>query len=365
MRAVVCHDFDAADVEELPRPSPGAGEVLVEVQRVQLSVTECNLYRGRDIAHHDQIAERLEDGSARLFGHEFCGVVVEVSDDCGELETGDRVYAPGKIPCNECRLCRTGFELHCPEKTYIGYDIPGALAEYATFPAEALCAVPDGVTDAEVAAMQPVASAVVCVEEAGIDPGDVVAVVGAGVMGSHCAQLAREAGAGRVVAIDVDPDKVAIAEELGAVPVLATTVDPVERVLELTEGVGVDVVFEAVGGEQRHGTSGSDPLAWSVRMARPGGSVVQVGHIIGDVSLSPRAVRAKSLNWIAPASGATAATPNATTGEYAARLVADGRVDITDYITHELEGLTSFEEAVRITLNKERHGARGPAQLVL
>jgi threonine dehydrogenase-like Zn-dependent dehydrogenase len=198
------------------------------------------------------------------------------------------VYAPGKIPYESCRLYRTGFELHCPEKAYVGYEIPGALAEYTAVPEAALCPVPDGVTDAEVAAMQPLASAVVAVGEAGIEPGNVVAVVGTGVMGSHCGQLAFECGAREVVGIDVKPAALDIAEANGLRPVDATAADPVEAVRDATGGVGADVVFEAVGGDQDHGTSGSDPLARSIRMARSGGTVVQIGYVIGQVSLSPR-----------------------------------------------------------------------------
>lgn len=382
MKAVVCHEFGESTVEDVPKPTPGPDEVLLSIDRVQLSVTECNLYYGNEITHYEAVRDRLAAGGARLFGHEFCATVVETGNGIGDegFAPGDRVYAPGKVPCHSCRQCRTGFELHCPNKTYIGYDTPGALAEYAALPAEALCRVPEGVSDAEAAAMQPLASAQLTVDEAPIDSGDVVAVVGTGVMGFQCAQLASLNGAGRIIVVDVDPEKLAIAKRHGFRAVNAGETDPVQRILELTDGIGADVVFEAVGGEQTDATGGAadgrddsgnddgrrpDPVAQAFAAARPGGSVVQVGYIIGELTVDPRQLRSNSVDWINPVTGVTAHTPNATTGEHVANLVADGRVSIHEYVTHELDGLARFEEAVEITMHKDDHDALGPAQLVL
>lgn len=363
MRAVVCHDFGEWSVEEVPRPEPGPGEVLIDVDRVQCSVTECRLFRGHDVYHRDAIERHLRDGGARLFGHEFCGRVVEVGEGVEAFAPGDRVYPPGKIPCGECGYCRSGFHAHCADKTQIGYDRPGGLSEYVAQPVEPLRALPEGVSDAEGAALQPLASAVLCVGDAGIATGDVVATVGTGPMGYNCGQLARLEGAGEVFAVDRVPGKLETAAERGLTPVDARDVDPVERVREATGGIGADVVFEAVGGRQTHGTAGTDPLATAVGMARDGGTVVQVGHVDGEVTIRPRVFRSKHLDWVNPTVGVTAATPNADTGEHAAALVADGRVSIADTVTHELDGLDRFEEAVDRTLDDEV--GFGPAQIVV
>lgn len=365
MDAVVCYDFEDSRVEDVPRPDPAADEVLIEIQRVQLSVTECNLYHGNEIAHYDKIVSRLEDGPAQMFGHEFCGIVVEAGPDVTELAVGDRVYAPGKISCGECRFCEQGYNVHCPNKEYIGYARPGALAEYVALPTEPLTKLPTDVTDAEGAAMQPLASSVLCVRDAQIQTGDVVAVFGTGVMGHQAGQLALQEGASTVYAIDVDPKKLEIARKNGLQPLDATETDPVAEIREATHGIGADVVIEAVGGDQSHGTAGDDPLAQAYRAVRSGGTLLQVGHIIGEVTIEPRRIRSKSIDWVHPTVGATTLTPNVHSGTHAAELVAQDRVSIDDYITHELDGLTSFEEAVDITLHKDEHGALGPAQIVL
>jgi threonine dehydrogenase-like Zn-dependent dehydrogenase len=365
MRAVVCHDFGDASVEEVDRPSPAADEVLLEIQRVQLSVTECALYRGESIAHAEVIAERLADGPARLFGHEFCGTVVDCGSAVDELAVGDRVYAPGKIPCGECSYCESGFKRYCPSKTYIGYDIPGALAEYAALPAEALRRVPDSLTDSEVAALQPLASSVLCVRDSGIQSGDIVAVIGTGVMGYQCAQLALAEGAQQVLVVDIAAEKLALAADRGLDPINGAECDPVDEIMAHTDGVGADVVFEAVGGDQSHATDGSDPIAQAMGAVKAGGTVVQVGYIIGDVTFSARAVRKKSVTWQNPVTGIAPTGPGRDTGNFAAELVASGRVSISEYTTHERSGLDSFEEIVDITTNKAKYGSRGPAQLII
>lgn len=365
MEAVVCHDFEESSVEDVPVPEPEPDEVLVEVRRVQLSVTECNLYRGNEIAHYEQIVERLKDAPAKMFGHEFCGEVVEAGPEVTDLDVGDRVYAPGKISCGECRYCERGYRVHCPNKEYIGYERPGALAEYVALPTEPLAKLPDGVSDAEGAAMQPLASTVLCVRDADIGTGDVVAVFGSGVMGHQAAQLALQEGASEVYAVDVDPKKLEIARENGLNPINAREVDPVEEVRAATGGIGADVVVEAVGGDQSHGTQGDDPLAQAYQAARKGGTMLQVGHIIGEVTIEPRRIRSKSLDWVQPTVGATYLNPNVHSGTHAAELVAQDRVSIEEYTTHELDGLASFEEAVEITLDKEEYGALGPAQIVI
>ncbi|WP_255197443.1 zinc-dependent alcohol dehydrogenase [Halorarius litoreus] len=365
MRAIVCDDFEECRVADVPTPEPAAGELLLAVKRVQLSITECQLYHGAAVVHYESVRDRLAAGDGLLFGHEFCAEVAEVGDDVHEFAVGDRVYAAGKLACNECTYCEAGYTHFCKAKATIGLQTPGACAEYLTLPPGPLRRVPDGVSDAEGAALQPMASAVLCVRDAQIADGDVVVVVGAGVMGYQCGQLALQQGAGEVIAVDVNAEKVELAESQGMVGVDASAEDPVAVVDERTDGIGADVVLECVGGDQSHANEGTDPLAQAVRMLRSGGRIVQVGSIAGELTVSPRMMRSKHVQWINPLRGVVSLGPNADSGDLAAKLVADGRVDIAGCITHEVQGLDAFEEAVDITTNKAEHGAFGPAQVVV
>lgn len=365
MDAVVFDDFGSSRVTDVQTPSPASDEVLIEVSRVQLSVTECLLYQGAEIIHYDSVARRLQDQNTRLFGHEFCGQIVETGNEVTEFETGERVYAPGKIHCGTCSYCQSGYENLCPDTVGIGYDRPGALAEYVSLPTDPLCTLPDTVSDAEGAALQPMASSLLCTLDADISPGDTVVVLGTGVMGFQCAMSAKRFGAGTVFVVDVRTQPLEIAADYGLNTIDATTEDPLEVVLEATDGLGVDVVFEAVGGEQDHATKGNDPLSQAFEAVRRGGTILQVGHIIDEIELTPSVARSKAVRWVNPEKGYTSVTPGTDTGELAAELVANGDVPIAEFMTNELSGLDSFEAVVDITLNKKEHGALGPAQIVL
>ncbi|GAB6878424.1 hypothetical protein JCM17823_06980 [Halorubrum gandharaense] len=367
MDAVVIDEFESFDVIDAPRPDPNPDEVVVEVSRVQLSVTECLLYRGEEVAHYDAAVRRMrdEDPGARLFGHEFVGTVVEKGNevDDGEFSVGDRVYAPGKIHCGDCAYCRSGYHNYCSNTEGIGYDRPGALAEYVALPAEPLRRLPDGVSDVQGAALQPLASSVLCVADAEIEPGDDVLVVGAGVMGFQCALLAKRFGADTVYAADVRERPLALAEQSGVTPIDSTKVDPVSKVREETDKLGVDIAFPAVGGNQSHVTTGDDPIAQSFRAVRRGGTILQVGHVSGDVSMTPRAARSKGIRWENPRKGVANIRPGTDTGNLAGELVADGTVPIEKYVTHEFDGLNSIGKAVDVTLEKDKYDALGPAQI--
>lgn len=367
MDAIVVEEFGSFSVVDVDRPEPRDGEVLIDVSRVQLSVTECHLYQGKEVVHYDAVEQAIHTGDdgALLFGHEFCGEIVECGPNVEEFAIGDRVYAPGKIHCGSCPYCCAGYANYCPDTTAIGYDRPGALAEFVRLPTGPLQGLPDSVSDAEGAALQPLASSVLCTVDAEITPGNDVLVVGAGVMGFQCALLAKRFGAGEVYAVGIRQRPLSIVADHGVTPIDATTTDPVAEVRAATDGFGVDVAFEAVGGEQSHATDGNAPLAQAFRAVRRGGTVLQVGHIEKDIKITPRAARSKAVRWENPRKGVANISPGTDTGEFAAELVASDAIPIGEYVTHELAGLESFGTAVDVTLNKQEHDALGPAQIVL
>lgn len=198
-----------------------------------------------------------------------------------------------------------------------------------------------------------------------ITPGDTVVVLGAGVMGYQRGQLAARLGAGEVFAVDVRPEAPELADARGLGTLDATERDVVEAIPDETEGIGADVVLEAVGGEHDDLTAGSDPLARAFRMVRRGGTMVSVGHVSGEMTVMPRKVRSKYVRWINPRKGFVSMGPNMDTGQLAPRLVATGEVSIAELATHELTELESSGEAAEITLNKDEHGALGPAQILV
>lgn len=365
MDAIVVDDFGSASVETVPDPSVAADELLVSIDRVQVSATECALFQGQDVMGSEIIRERLEAGDGRLFGHEFCGTVEEVGAKTTRFSVGDRVYAPGKITCGTCPYCQDGFHPLCEDYQTLGTHRAGALAELVAAPADIFRTLPDDVSDAEGAALQPLADVTLSVHDVGVSPGDTVAIIGTGVMGYYCGQVMMAHGAGTVLAIDIDDTKVGLAESRGMTGIDASAQEPVDAVEALTDERGADLVVEAVGGEQTNATDGMDPLAQAFRMVRPGGTILQTGIIGGSLSVEPRKFRAKAVRWHNPKQGMVQPSPSMDIGDLAVELVASDRVSITEYITHEVQGLSAFEEAVAITANQAEHDALGPAQIIV
>ena len=239
MRALVFHGPEDVRLEDVPRPAPGPGDVLVQVEAALTDGTDAKAYRrGHPV---------LLGPPPSPFGHEFAGV---------DVAPGRRVVGPDSAPCSACEPCRRGEETLCENLFPL---LNGAYAEFVLVPAriatKSLLRVPAGLP-AEIAAMvEPLACCLHGVERAEIEEGDVVAVVGLGPIGLMLCASARDAGA-RVVAVGGRPERRALASAFGAEP---------------GESVQADVAIEAAGTE----------AAWqtALELVRPGGTVVFFGGL--------------------------------------------------------------------------------------
>lgn len=342
MKAWLTHDFNDMRLTEVPYPTLRPGWAIIRVLVVQPSVTEVQLFQGLQSSGADVVAQRLAQGPQALFGHEFAGEIVDIDErnDAG-LRKGDRVTAT-----------------HTAVGT-IGRHFAGCFAEYAAVPLDALVKVSDELTDWEVTALQPLASCVRIVRDLGISLGDTVLVLGQGVMGLNCAQLAKVAGADTVIGIDRRRDLLDIAEELGVdQTVEAAAAQTVERVWEMTGGKGIPVVIEAASGSPTVGLSGGATVTDAVALASKGGTIMSLAHYHEPVALDFNVCRRKNLRYMFPQGHA-----GAWEMTLAARLVAQRRVQLDPMITHKLEGIEAIPEAMRITGNKAEYLALNPAQV--
>ncbi|MER7008703.1 zinc-binding dehydrogenase [Dactylosporangium sp. NPDC000555] len=356
MRALVLRGFGDAAVEEVPDPVPGPGEVVVDVACVQPSVTECMLLAGEPVAMHAVLAGRLAAGPTRFGGHEFAGVVRTLGPGVEESWAGARVTAVETAACGRCAACRRDRPDACPSPAILGFTGPGAFAERVVVPARTLVRVPDGVSAAQAAAIQPLAGAIHGHAAAGVRPGDSVLVIGAGVMGVLHTQVARHGNAGLVMVSGRSPAKRELAERAGADLVLDAAADVAAEVLAATEGIGADVVFE---------TAGADTFGLAAACVRRGGSIVMVS-VLPDQAPAPLArMRERSVTLLHPRSGAGGYSPGSGAFEHALRLVSRGDVDVSCLITHRLTGVEALPQALEITRDKGRFGALGPAQVDL
>ena len=189
----------------VPRPHPGAGEVLI-------SVAYCGIC-GSDFP-------RYFDGAVHAFpqtlGHEFSGVVAELGAGVDEMEVGQRVVVAPLVPCHDCAQCRAGRPALCTGYSFIGSRQQGALAEFVTAPARNVLPLPANVSLRDAALIEPLSVALHGIALARYDRVERVAVFGAGVIGLLTVMALKAQGVPHVAAIDVQTDKLELAARLGA-----------------------------------------------------------------------------------------------------------------------------------------------------
>jgi 2-desacetyl-2-hydroxyethyl bacteriochlorophyllide A dehydrogenase len=246
VKAVVFHEFGGLDVlrlEELPEPRPAAGEVAIEITASALNHLDIDIREG---------VSRFPVELPFVLGVEPVGRVVEVGEGVDGWNVGDRVMPYLLGTCGGCRFCRTGRESLCLTPGFIGLSTSGGYAERLACPAGQLLRVPDQLGDEEAAALQIAFATAwhMLFTRARLCAGETVMInsVGSGI-GSAAVQLARLAGATVIGNASTD-EKLARAAELGMDHgVNHATDDIVDEVMRVTNGRGVDVVFEHVGGE--------------------------------------------------------------------------------------------------------------------
>ena len=241
MRAAVFHGAESGlSIEEVPTPSPGPGEAVVRVAGCGMCHT--------DLHYLDHGVPTFKPPPI-ILGHEAAGTVAAVGEGVTDWSEGARVLIPAVLSCGRCRFCRMGRENLCERLEMLGNHIDGAYAEYVAVNASELVAVPEEIPLEKASVIaDAVSTPYHAVKHRGrVRTGDTVAVVGCGGVGLNIVQCAAAAG-GRVIAIDLNEERLEIARTLGA----EETINPegVERidkhVRKLTGG-GVDVAFEAIG----------------------------------------------------------------------------------------------------------------------
>jgi (R,R)-butanediol dehydrogenase / meso-butanediol dehydrogenase / diacetyl reductase len=227
MRAAVVTEVGALDVDTVPDPAPGPGEVV-------LRVSTCGIC-GSDL----KARPAMPHGT--VMGHEFCGEVVAIGTDVDPgWREGMQAAALPVFSCGTCRWCAAGDVAHCSGARLIGLGGgPGGFAEYVTSSAGLTFALPEAIAEAHGALVEPFAVGLHTARIAGIAPGDRVLVIGAGPVGLTTARWARELGAASVVVSDPVAARRDLGEQLGATRVVDTAADDM--------GGDYDVVIECVG----------------------------------------------------------------------------------------------------------------------
>jgi L-iditol 2-dehydrogenase len=230
------------ELREAPRPTPGPGQVAIRVKAAGICGSDLHV-RAWDI--------KIPMLPPVITGHEFSGVIDELGSGVEGWQAGERVTAePSYDVCGRCTWCRSGAYNLCPERKVLGYWVDGAFAEYTVVPAERLHRLPENIGFHEGALVEPLACCVHgVIELTDIGAGEFVVVTGPGAIGLLAMQLARICGA-RIVVVGTEADacRLDVARSLGAEHTIEVgSGRPEDLVMDLTDGVGADVVLECSG----------------------------------------------------------------------------------------------------------------------
>jgi L-iditol 2-dehydrogenase len=322
MRAARLHGPRDVRVHEEERPTPGPDQVLLRVEAVGLCGSDLHWYEEGGIGTN-RITRPI------VPGHEMAG----------RTEDGRLVAIEPAIPCGHCSLCLEGHPNLCPTIRFSGQgDLDGSMREWMAWPRHCLFPLPDGLTATDGAMLEPLGVAVHTVDLAHVRPGTSVGVFGAGPIGLFCLQVAKAAGAARLVATDLAsrPHRLEAARALGAAAFAAEDGREAKAIRETVGSHGLDVAIEAAGEQAA--------VDAAVEAVRPGGRVVLAG-IPADERTSFRVSSARR-------KGLTIVFVRRMKHTYprAIALAAAGRVDLRSVVTHRFplaEAARAFEVASR------------------
>lgn len=330
MKAVVkVEAAPGAELRGVDIPAIGHEDVLVQVKAAAICGTDVHIYEWTQYAS-DRIMPPM------IFGHEFCGEVVEVGKQVTRLQVGDLIAGETHIPCGQCFQCQTGNQHICEKMKILGVHTDGAFAEYARMPEVCAWKLPPDSSPELGAILEPLGVAVHGILCDRVD-GRSIAVFGCGPIGLFAVGVAAASGATKVFAIEPNPVRLAMVHKVApeAIPLNLTEEDVMSRILESTGGRGVDVSIE---------------LSGSPAGTRQAFKVLRKGGRISLLGLPSTPVELDTVEDIiykeARVLGVTGRKMWDTWWEMS-KLLESGKLDPTPVITHRFP-LGDFEEAIQL-----------------
>ncbi|MFV0432997.1 MAG: zinc-dependent alcohol dehydrogenase family protein [Leucobacter sp.] len=341
MKALVYEGPGQKSWKEVPDPQiQHPTDVIVKMEATTICGTDLHILKGDVPA--------VTPG--RVLGHEGIGVITEVGSGVSGLAGGDRVILACVSACGRCSYCKQGLYSHCLAEEgasgigwIFGHLIDGTQAEYVRVPfaENSLYKVPEGVSDAEGILLSDILPTgyEIGIRNGRTKAGDVVAVIGAGPVGLAAVMTARLNGPSKVVAVDLDDNRLERAREFGATDTVNSgDADWKDQVLALTDGLGVDVAIEAVGIP--------DTFTGATQIVRPGGTVANVGVHGKPVELAINEL------WISDIAITMGLVSTSTLGMLL-KMVAEKKLPADKFVTHEftfdemLEAYDTFGNAAQ------------------
>lgn len=314
MKAMLLTEYKNLQVTDVEDPSVGPQDLLIQVRA-------CGIC-GSDIHGYDGSSGRRIP--PLVMGHEAAGVVTQVGAEVTGFQVGDHVTFDSTVSCGECFHCRRGEINLCDNRMVLGvscgeYRRHGAFAELVSVPQHICYKLPEEMPFEHAALIEAVSVAVHAANRTPVSLGDTAVVVGSGMIGLLTIQAIRLAGCARVIAVDLDQNRLDAALSLGAdVALKADEVDVAEEVKKLTGGRGADVALEVVGATATIDTA--------IECLRKGGSLTIVGNLAPRVEMPLQKIVTRELTLYGSC---------ASCGEYPAciELMRTGAIQVAPLIT--------------------------------
>ncbi len=347
MKAALFYGGRDIRVEEVETPTPGPGEVLVDIGAAGICGSDLHPYRGANPWG------AAGTPSARRGGHELAGLVAALGEGVTGLHVGQRVGVEPMhlVGCGACRQCRRGDYHVCPTRGMRHGARHGSagFSEYDTAVAANIFPLPDHVSLEAASMLDVYACGVHAANRIPLKMDDYVCVLGTGPIGMTAGQVARAAGVRKVIMIGRRDELLKTALDIGAADAVVNnaTANVAEAIADLTGGEGCDAVLESVGGT-------ADTLVQAIDACAFGGKIGIIGAFWGDVSVAYRSANRKEIDllWC----NSYASWNGVREYQIALDLVAEGRVQVEPLITHRYP-LTAIGEGFRAADDKKGSGA--------
>jgi L-iditol 2-dehydrogenase len=278
--AAIMTGIQQMEIREVPMPVCGENDVLMKSDYVGVCGSDVHYYEFGKLGAN-------EVKPPFILGHEYSGTIIETGKNVKNVKAGDRVALEPGITCGHCRFCNTGRYNICESLRFPScppYD--GFLQRYTTHPAHLTFRLPENVTSLNGALMEPLAVGLYSASEGKVELGKTVAILGSGCIGLTTILACKQHQASKIIATDLFDSRLERARNMGAHHVInSSKVDPVEEIMKLTGGRGVDIAFETAGNKHT-------AMQTSYVVAR-GGRIVIVGILVGDTALNFRSIGQK------------------------------------------------------------------------
>jgi 2-desacetyl-2-hydroxyethyl bacteriochlorophyllide A dehydrogenase len=321
MQAVIFPAPETLAVEQVSDPTCGLDEVIVQVASTGICGTDVHIYRNEYLSDFPIIP-----------GHEFAGEIIEVGTAVADFKLGDRVAVDPNLYCGRCHFCRNQQANHCLNWEGVGITRSGGFAQYVAAPARACYRVPDSLSDSQAAFIEPLACIVYALNRFRVWPGCEALIFGAGPMGLLLTQALRQSGVAQVVVVEKQPDRLALAGQLGATATVAVNGDLEDTLRDLAP-FGFAVVVDATGVPA--------VIEQAISFLKPRGQFLQFGVTPMDATITVRPFDILRHDWSIIGSFALCYT-----FEPAIAWLATGAIDVAPLISHTLP-LTEFPLAFK------------------